>query len=392
MRALMIGPPGPRSPRRRESERRPVARTYQTAPAVATDDAGALAAPLELVLTSRSSAVSASSRSASSVSSSRVCDSPRLLRTNSITVGTPASATRAASCNGPLGSRMSIPCRSVMISPAAATMSASKWIGDDPEQRRPLDLHVLLLGDRAAGRSRPARAGRCSASASTWRWSTSAVATPATAVGIPGSESIRPTVPTPPRVRASSRTSSASRAAASSASRRWSIGVEPACDACPVNRRRPPLGSVDAGDDAQRQVARLEHRALLDVQLDVGAAPQRASRDSAHPVQVDAVSGERVGGRVAVRVTSARARSRGRACPAAAIEPSRLRPKRAPSSSAQSTSLTVSGGGPSADSERSTSSADSTPRHAVEPAAVGHRIDVAADDQDPRRPARERRP
>ena len=47
--------------------------------------------------------------------------------------------------------------------------------------------------------------------------------------------------------------------------------------------------------------------------------------------------------------------------PAAALEPSRLWPKRAPSSSAQSTSVTVSGGCPEAASARMTSRPASTP-------------------------------
>ena len=62
---------------------------------------------------SRSSAATASSRCSSFVSSSFVCERPRRLWTKSITVGTPARETSAASCSGPDGSRCAVPATSL---------------------------------------------------------------------------------------------------------------------------------------------------------------------------------------------------------------------------------------------------------------------------------------
>ena len=81
----------------------------------------------------------------------------------------------------------------------------------------------------------------------------------------------------------------------------------------------------------------------------------------------------------------------GSSVPAAADEPSRLRPKRAPSSSAQSISFSVTAG-VSPLCARSTSTAASRPEAAVEPAAVRHGVDVRADDDDLVGLAGDRRP
>ena len=92
---------------------------------------------------------------------------------------------------------------------------------------------------RRSGRtpaSRP-RASRERA-ASRWRWSSSCSAVSTTDVTIPGLQTTPPEVQTapPPARAATSRISSASFAAPASASRRWSIGVEPACAAWPRQR------------------------------------------------------------------------------------------------------------------------------------------------------------
>ena len=74
--------------------------------------------------------------------------------------------------------------------------------------------------------------------------------------------------------------------------------------------------------------------------------------------------------------------SSGSSVPENAELPNRLRPKRAPSSSAQSTSVSVRGGAsPSAAQARSTPSAAITPKRAVEPAAVGDRVQMRAERQ-----------
>ena len=73
--------------------------------------------------------------------------------------------------------------------------------------------------------------------ASRWRWSSRHSAVSTTDVTMPGFVTTPPIVQTAPApVRfAISRISSSRRAAPASASRRLSIGVEPACAACPRN-------------------------------------------------------------------------------------------------------------------------------------------------------------
>jgi hypothetical protein len=70
-----------------------------------------------------------------------------------------------------------------------------------------------------------------------WRWSSSCSAVSTTEVTIPGLQTTPPEVQTapPPARFAISRISSASFAAPASASRRLSIGVEPAWAACPFH-------------------------------------------------------------------------------------------------------------------------------------------------------------
>ena len=178
----------------------------------------------------------------------------------------------------------------------------------------------------------------------------------------------------------SSRISSASFAAPASASRRLSIGVEPACAAWPRPGDPVALDAEGAEHDAEREVQRLEHRPLLDVQLEVGGRARRAAR---------ARRARGRGRRRARRARRAARCRRGRSSlrssswsaiePAAAHEPKSERPKRAPSSSAQLTSRTVTGGLPSSAIRRSTSTPASDVEAAVEPAAVRDRVDVAAD-------------
>ena len=88
----------------------------------------------------------------------------------------------------------------------------------------------------------------------------------------PGSASMRPTVPTMPSSgcsRAIASSASAISAAPASASWRSVIGTVPACPASPVTVTRSAALPDDAGDDAERLVLRLQHRALLDMHLDI---------------------------------------------------------------------------------------------------------------------------
>ena len=151
------------------------------------------------------------------------------------------------------------------------------------------------------------------------------------------------------------------------------------------------LDAEAAEHDAERQAEPLQHRALLDVQLEVGGGAGRAARGPRRRGR-----GRRRGRRARRAATtpsrSVRPRTAsGSSVPAQALDPSRLRPKRAPSSSAQSTSLTVTARCSPA-SARSTSSAADHAERPVEPAAVGHRVEVAADDHEALGVAGQRRP
>ena len=107
------------------------------------------------------------------------------------------------------------------------------------------------------------------------------------------------------------------------------------------------LDAERAEHGAERQVHRLEHRPLLDVQLEIGGRALQLRARVERAVEVDAVLAQRVRKRDAVAVASASRSSSWSAIePAAAEEPKSERPKRAPSSSAQLTSRTVTGGVP----------------------------------------------
>ena len=169
------------------------------------------------------------------------------------------------------------------------------------------------------------------------------------------------------------------RAAARKASRRMSIGVEPACACAPVKRtawRSTP--NVPSTTPSGMSIARAPAPARCAARGRRRAPSSAARASSAGRARRRAR--QRVGRLDAVAVGQAADRV-GSSVPAAALEPSRLRPKRAPSSSAQSTSLSVSGRG-SRRCARSTSRPASTLSAAVEPAAVGHRVQMPADDHE----------
>ena len=175
---------------------------------------------------------------------------------------------------------------------------------------------------------------------------------------------------------------SASFAAPASASRRLSIGVEPACAAWPRQVIARALDAERAEHDAERQVHRLEHRPLLDVQLEVGAPRSRAAQ----------------------RASSARSRSTpcarsasGSAMPSRSVSFAQLvlvahrarRGRRAEERAAEARALLV---GPVDEPHRDRRlallgdpaqhlDAGEHVQAAVEPAAVRHRVDVPADQQ-----------
>ena len=105
------------------------------------------------------------------------------------------------------------------------------------------------------------------------RKSTENFTSPGTTLREFGPTCMKPTVPRPSGANSSAIrfTSPTSRDAASSASLRSAIGVGPACASMPVTTHVVPALPERAGDDADRAAAVLEHRALLDVRLEVRA-------------------------------------------------------------------------------------------------------------------------
>ncbi len=181
---------------------------------------------------SRSSAATASSRCSSRVSSSLVCDRPRRLCTNIITVGTPARETSAASCSGPDGSRCDAPATSRIASSQSPINVSSKRIGSMLQIRsQPTSMSSSSANCRESACARSSMSASFAASRCRWSRSCSAVST--TDVTMPGLHTTPPDVHTAPSPvsRAMSRIASASLAAPARASRRRSIGVEPACAA-----------------------------------------------------------------------------------------------------------------------------------------------------------------
>src|SRR5215470_14844372 len=185
---------------------------------------------------SRSKAWTETSRCSSFVFSSLVCDRPRRDWTKIITVGTPARATSAASWSGPDGSRCEEPATSRVDSSASSSSRSSNGIGSIDQTFS----HSTSRPSSWANRRDAASALlsiSASWTASRWRWSRRHSAVSTTEVTIPGFVTTLPmvqTAPLPIRL-AISRISSSSFAAPASASRRWSIGVEPAWAAWPRN-------------------------------------------------------------------------------------------------------------------------------------------------------------
>ena len=206
----------------------------------------------------------------------------------------------------------------------------------DPPDRLAAEHAALLVGGLARRRRAPRESISASAAASGWRRSTAELG----AAGDRGDDprlqrelARRRHAAVPTAIRS---TASAVSAAARPASRRGSIGVVPAWAAWPGEGE--PWRSTPAQPETAEQdsPSGLEHRALLDVELEVGADPAPAALACAGA------------GRARPRSRPARRRSRrrrrraaprqlaGSSVPASAELPNRLRPKREPSSSAKS--------------------------------------------------------
>ena len=165
----------------------------------------------------------------------------------------------------------------------------------------------------------------------------------------------------PPWRTAASRTASAKRAAARKESRRCVIGVEPACAAWPrkITRLRS-TPTVPSTVPTGRPEA-LEHRPLLDVQLEVGAHVAQPRARLVRAVEVDAVRchahpraarRSRRAGRARRRDRASRRRRRSRTGCARSARPPRRPSRRASPCTAAC---------PASASERSVSSAPMTP-------------------------------
>ena len=137
-----------------------------------------------------------------------------------------------------------------------------------------------------------------------------------------------------------------------------------------------------ARDRARPQSLRLEHRALLDVELEVGAEPARVARGPrGRRVELDAVLGQDLGDRAAsasvseVELFGDQGAGEGGAAEEAAAEPGALLVGPVDSTRARG------GVSPAAAQARSTPEPGDHAERPVEPAAVGHRVEVGADGQ-----------
>src|SRR6201981_1121053 len=181
----------------------------------------------------RSSTTTDISRCSSLVSSILLWLIPPRDCTNIITVGIPARATSAASCNGPDGMEWEVPAVSRIASSHNLRHCGSNGTGSIFHNRDQSTVHFSSSANRwlASCASRYIRA-RTAASRS--RWSKVTSQRPTTAVTIPGKVFTLPMVQTASWCfLAILRISRASLAAAASASRRAFIGVEPECASCP---------------------------------------------------------------------------------------------------------------------------------------------------------------
>ena len=151
------------------------------------------------------------------------------------------------------------------------------------------------------------------------------------------------------------------------------------------------LGGEGAGDDSQRQAHRLEHRSLLDVELEVGGGAAQAAAGLEHAVEAHAAARQHVGHRLAVAVAQATSDFE--------VEASR-RGARAEQAQPEARAFLV---GPvdQAHGDRGHALRRDASQHlearqhverAVEPPAVGDRVEVAADEELLRRASFERRP
>ena len=316
------------------------------------------------------------------MSSSFVCESPRRLWTNNITVGIPARATSAASWRGPLGSRCEVPGH--LLHGLVGELDELGVEEDrlDAPDLLPFDLDVLL------GREPLARLlGLPEHRGELRRVEMALVEEHGAGLDDRGDDS-RPRHAAPHRADRSVAGALGDLADVERELRRRGQRV-----AALVHRSRAGVGRLapegdlvafdpeGAEDDAERDVHRLEHGPLLDVELQVGGGVLELGARVQRRIELDALAREHVGERIAVGV-AARAelvlvfhRSCGRA--------------RAEQAAAEPGSLLVcpvdEANGDRRPAFLGYAAQDLDPRDdvegSVEPASVGNGVDVAADEE-----------
>ena len=315
------------------------------------------------------------------MSSSRVCERPRRLCTKSITVGTPARATSAASCSGPDGSRCDLPATSrdrLVGQPDQRLVEEDRL--DLPEPL-PRDLDPLLGREAVGGGLRG---------------------------GEHAGERVGVEVPLVEQLlgrlddrgddagSADDVARGADRAAACRERDRTDLERElrGAGQRVPplVHRRRAGMGGLAVPGDArsldaegaehdpEREPERLEHRSLLDVELEVGTRICELRSRLERMLELDAVRAQGVGECDAVTVDQLRERrlvahraGRGRGAEERPPEPSALLV--GPVDEPDSHRRTLLG-----DPAEHLGAGDDVQR-AVEPAAVRDGVEVTADQE-----------
>ena len=217
--------------------------------------------------------------------------------------------------------------------------------------------------------------------ASRWRWSSSCSAVSTTEVTIPGRQTTPPdvqTAPLPTRA-AMSRISSASFAAPASASRRSIHRRRAGVGGLPRPGDSPALDPVRPEHGPEGDPHGLEHRALLDVELEVRRRRGELRVRVERVIEVDAACCERIGERDAVAVGEAAqlllvahrpGGGRGAEERAPEARPFLVGPVDEPYGHRRGSLL-----GDPPEHLRARDDVEA----AVEPAAVPHRVDVAAD-------------
>ena len=363
-----------------DQPRRPVDRRA-VQPAVAGPSSWSLPATRPGRLTTAVSARTPAWQSASSACSAGECEMPVGLRTNSIAVGMPALARMPASWPAPV----------------ASTGRAGQHRPQPLGQRRRRSAVASVQDSAPAGRpGAPASSASSATSARTRSGSgprASSQAVTSDGIAFTPLGDTEPCPWWPP-----------SRAARRPPGRPAPAGRRPASDRAGrpagwCRRGWPRRAARSASGRAARSreptatgCAELDQAAaLLDVQLDEAADPVEGFSIGADAGRVEAGGPHRLGQLGRRRRRSAPGPGRRASAPVISREPAQAMPNRAPSSSPKLTTP-IGRAGCEARRARSASTAanaDTTPERAVEGAAVGHRVQVAADHH-ARSPARPR--